>query len=242
MNTINILIPMAGEGSRFQSAGYTTPKPLIEIFNKPMIKHAVESLGVKGRYIFITRKEHKVKEYLEEEFPDSIVLEIDYTTRGSAVTCLLAKEYINSEVPLLITNCDQIMHWDSVSFNSFIENYPHDGFVVTYTEFTNKNSYIEIDNYGFGKRIAEKEVISNISLNGIHYWKHGKDFVSSSIQMIENNETYNNEFYVGPTYNTLIRQGKKIGIYHIPNQQHNAVGTPEDLLNYVDKVFNNEGR
>ena len=79
-----------------------------------------------------------------------------------------------------------------------------------------------------------------MSLNGIHFWKKGSDFVKSAELMIKNNERYNNEFYIGPTYNTLIEQGKKIGIYHIPNEQHHAVGTPEDLLKYTNKLYNYE--
>ena len=239
---INILIPMAGLGSRFSTAGFENPKPLISIFGKPMIEHAVNSLGIIGNYIFITQKEHNLKPHLETIYPGCQVIEIDYLTEGSACTCLLAKEYINDDLPLLITNCDQIMWWDDKSFSTFLKNYPYDGFVVTYTEDTPKNSYVKLDREGFATQFAEKEVISNISLNGIHYWKYGKDFVYSTEKMIENKEKYNNEFYVAPTYNSLINQGKKIGVYHIPNDQHNAVGTPEDLIKYTDRVFDYENK
>jgi dTDP-glucose pyrophosphorylase len=239
---INILIPMAGLGSRFSTAGYENPKPLISIYGKPMIEHAVNSLGIKGNYIFITQKEHNLKLCLESIYPKCKVIEIDYTTEGSACTALLAKKYINNNTPLLITNCDQIMWWDDKSFSTFLKNYPYDGFVVTYTENTPKNSYVKLNREGFATNFAEKQVISNISLNGIHYWKFGKDFVYSTEIMVKNEERYNNEFYVAPTYNTLIKQGKKIGVYHIPNDQHNAVGTPEDLIKYTDRVFDYENK
>lgn len=239
---INILIPMAGLGSRFSTAGYENPKPLISIYGKPMIEHAVNSLGVKGNYIFITQKAHNLKSHLETMYPKCKVIEIDYITEGAACTCLLAEDYIDNNTPLVITNCDQIMWWDDKSFATFLYNYPYDGFVVTYTEDTPKNSYVKLDREGFATQFAEKQVISNISLNGIHYWKHGKDFVYSTKTMIENNERYNNEFYVAPTYNSLIKNGKKIGVYHIPNDQHNAVGTPEDLIKYTDRVYEYENR
>tara|TARA_B100000424_G_C22895434_1_gene476294 strand:+ start:482 stop:1207 length:726 start_codon:yes stop_codon:yes gene_type:complete len=234
---LNILIPMAGLGSRFQTSGYTVPKPLIPIEGKPMIQHAVDTLGVEGDYIFVTQKSHSLKSHLEAMYPGCKVIEIDYITKGSACTCLLAKKYINNDTPLIITNCDQIMWWDDKSFSTFIKNYPYDGLVVTYTSDTPKNSYIKLNRDGFGVELAEKQVISSISLNGIHYWRQGNDFVYSAETMIKNNENYNGEFYVAPTYNSLIKKGKKIGVYHIPNEQHNAVGTPEDLIKYADKTY-----
>ena len=234
---MNILIPMAGLGSRFKASGYTVPKPLIPIEGKPMIENAVDTLGIKGNFIFITQKKHNLKSHLQSIYTNCNVIEIDYITKGSACTCLLAKEYINNNLPLIITNCDQIMWWDDKSFATFVENYPYDGFVVTYTSDTIKNSYIRLNRDGFGVELAEKQVISSISLNGIHYWRQGKDFVYSAETMIKNNENYNGEFYVAPTYNNLIKKGKKIGVYHIPNEQHNAVGTPEDLIKYADKTY-----
>ena len=234
---MNILIPMAGLGSRFKASGYTVPKPLIPIEGKPMIENAVDTLGIKGNFIFITQKKHNLKSHLQSIYENCNVIEIDYITKGSACTCLLAKEYINNDLPLIITNCDQIMWWDDKSFATFVENYPYDGFVVTYTSDTIKNSYIRLNRDGFGVELAEKQVISSISLNGIHYWRQGKDFVYSAETMIKNNENYNGEFYVAPTYNNLIKKGKKIGVYHIPNEQHNAVGTPEDLIKYADKTY-----
>jgi NDP-sugar pyrophosphorylase family protein len=239
--SLNILIPMAGKGSRFENSGYTLPKPLIPIEGKTMIENAVDSLGIQGNFIFVTQKSHALKEKLESIYEGCVVLEIDYITDGPACTALLVKDLINNDDPLLITNCDQIMWWDDRNFKNFIENYLHDGFVVTYTETTNKNSYVELDRYGMAKRIVEKEVISDVSLNGIHFWKKGKYFIESSEKMIQNNERYNNEFYIGPSYNELIKSGKKIGIFHIPNLQHNAVGTPEDLIKYTEKLYQNEG-
>ena len=234
---LNILIPMAGRGSRFVTSGYTVPKPLIPIEGKPMIEHAVDTLGIKGNLIFITQTEHDLASHLYNIYPTCKVIEINKVTDGAACTALLAKEYINNDSPLIITNCDQVMWWDDKSFSTFVKNYPYDGFVVTYTSDTPKNSYIKLNREGFGVKLAEKEVISSISLNGIHYWKHGRDFVNSAEDTINRNIRFNNEFYIAPTYNSLIEKGRKIGVYHIPNEQHNAVGTPEDLIKYTDRLY-----
>jgi len=236
---MNILIPMAGSGNRFIKEGYTVPKPLIEFLGKPMIQHAVESLGAKGQYIFVTRKyeneeqNKELKKTLEKIVNDPIILEVDYLTQGPACTCLLAKEHINNTEPLIITNCDQILEWKSKDFFNFLSNTDCDGIVVTYDETTEKNSYIKLDENGYGIELAEKKVISPYSLNGIHYWKEGRHFVESAEQMIEKDIRTNNEFYISTSYNEMIENKMKVGAYHIDRSQHHPTGTPEDLEKYL---------
>jgi dTDP-glucose pyrophosphorylase len=237
---MNILIPIAGLGSRFPN--HSNPKPLINVFGKPMIQAAIDSMAIKGNLIFIVRSQHidqyKIDKKLKEIY-DCNIVSVDYLTEGPACTALLAEHLINNEESLVIANCDQIMHWDSETFKSYCENYPHDGFVVTYFANTNKNSYAKLDKNGFVTNIKEKEIISNISLNGIHFWKRGSDFVSSAKEMISmNDRAPNNEFYIGPTFNYMVSNNSKIGIYHIPNEQHWAVGTEQDLDIYMR--YNND--
>lgn len=233
---MNIVIPMAGLGSRFSDAGYETPKPFIEIEGKSMILQAVETLGFEGQYIFIIRKDEVIKNRMLEIFPESKIIEVDYLTDGPASSVMLAKEHINNDDELIVANCDQIMWWDADTVISQIRVMDYDGVVVTYHETTPKNSYARINRKGFVTKMAEKQVISNVSLNGIHYWKKGKYFVDSTESMVEKNIRFNNEFYVSLTYNQMIESGQKVGIYHIPNEFHNAVGTPNDLYKYFEKI------
>jgi len=233
---MNIVIPMAGLGSRFSDAGYTTPKPFIEIEGKPMILEAVNTLGFEGNYIFIIRKDEYIKNKMKEIFPDSQIIEVDYLTDGPASSVMLAKEFINNDEELIVANCDQIMWWDAETVIKQIRVMDYDGVVVTYHETTPKNSYARINRKGYVTKMAEKQVISNVSLNGIHYWKKGKYFVESTESMVEKNIRFNNEFYVSLTYNQMIEKGLKVGIYHIPNEFHNAVGTPDDLNRYFEKI------
>lgn len=236
---INILIPMAGRGKRFKQKGFEVPKPLIEFKGKTMIEYAIKSLDIKGNYIFIVYKYSdeslniKLSEILNNICSGCRIIEIDYITEGPACSALLAKEFINNDDELIITNCDQIMNWDSSKFINFIKEDKFDGLVVTYDSDTNKNSYIRVDENGYGLELAEKKVISNLSLNGIHYWRKGKYFVESTQSMIEKNIRVNNEFYISQTYNELISKYMKIGNYHIGLDNHHAVGTPEDLEKYL---------
>ena len=159
---MNIVIPMAGLGSRFSDAGYTTPKPFIEIEGKPMILEAVNTLGFEGNYIFIIRKDEYIKNKMKEIFPDSQIIEVDYLTDGPASSVMLAKEFINNDEELIVANCDQIMWWDAETVIKQIRVMDYDGVVVTYHETTPKNSYARINRRGYVTKMAEKQVISNV--------------------------------------------------------------------------------
>jgi len=232
---LNVVIPMAGLGSRFPRSQYPT-KPLIDINGKPMIIRAVESLDLTAKYYFVIRKDKSVEEIKQRinDIVDCTFIEIDYITEGPAVTSLMCSDLMDKDDELVIANCDQIMEWDSKLFLHNARLY--DGCIVTYHSDTTKNSYARLDKKGLVVEIKEKEVISNVSLNGIHYWRRAQYFIDSANEMIEaNDRAPNNEFYVAPTYNYMIKKGLNVGIFHIPNQQHNAVGIPEDLETYLKK-------
>jgi NDP-sugar pyrophosphorylase family protein len=230
----NIIIPMAGLGSRFPQDKYL-PKPLIDVNGKPMIVRAIESLGIQGQYYFIVRKNEYtsiIKDIISKVVPGPRFVEITETTEGPACSALLFKEHIDNDDELVIANCDQIMEWDPTLFYHNVRLY--DGAVVTYYSDTDKNSYARLDRKGHVVEIREKEVISNISLNGIHYWRHGKFFVTSAEAMIAaNDRAPNGEFYIAPTYNYMIKERLTVGIHHIPNEQHHAVGVPVDLERFL---------
>jgi len=231
---MNVIIPMAGEGSRFPKDKYL-PKPLIDINGTPMIIRAIRSLGIEGQYNFIIRKNEymdSVKETISNEVTNPNFIEIDKTTEGPACSALLFKDIINNDDELVIANCDQIMEWNTDLFFHNVRLY--DGAVVTYHSDTDKNSYVRLDKKGQAIQFAEKEVISNISLNGIHYWKKGRYFVDSAEKMIAaDDRAPNGEFYISLSYNHMIEVGLNVGIYHIPNQQHHAVGVPIDLEKFI---------
>lgn len=228
---------MAGRGERFLKDGFTRPKPLINVDNKTMIEYAIESLDIKGNYIFIVYKYSD--ESLNKELNDILnkytdkIISIDYITEGPASSALLAKELINNEEPLIITNCDQIMNWSSTHFLNHLRSSNLDGVVVTYDSITPKNSYIKLKQDGLAQRLAEKEVISKYSLNGIHFWKKGRYFVESTEKMIKKDIRCNNEFYISLSYNEMIENGFSVGVYHIDKNNHHAVGTPDDLETFI---------
>jgi NDP-sugar pyrophosphorylase family protein len=228
----NIVIPMAGLGSRFSAQGYDLPKPLIDVNGVPMIKAVVDSLGIDGNYIFIVQKSHSVEygllDILNEIAPDCTVIEIDGVTDGAARTVLFARELINSDSPLVISNSDQVVVWDSLGFESLLAS---QSVISLFHADDPKWSYAKIIDGIIGE-VAEKIVISNNATVGIYGFSHGSDFVKYAEQMINRNIRTNNEFYVCPVYNEMIGAGQEIIPYFV-DQMH-GLGTPEDLERYLE--------
>jgi HAD superfamily hydrolase (TIGR01509 family) len=232
---LNVVIPMAGHGSRFAEAGYTFPKPLIEVNGKPMIQTVVENLNIEANYTFIVQAEHyeryALKYLLNNIAPNCNVIQVSSVTEGAACTVLLAKDYINNDKPLLLANSDQYVRWDSRDFHYTCENSSMDGCILCFESVHPKWSYARLDTSGTVLEVAEKKPISNNATVGIYYWKHGSEFVKYAEDMIEKNIRVNNEFYVCPVFNQAIENGKKINTYKIDNMW--GLGTPEDLEYYL---------
>ena len=237
-NMINIVIPMAGAGSRFAKAGYAKPKPFIDVLGKPMICHVLDNLCMKdARFILLVRREHYEAEqetvkWIEQHYPVQWVL-IEKLTEGAACTVLHAHRLINNEQPLLIANSDQIVDMNIADFIHDSEIRQFDGSVLCFHDTDTKWSYAKTDDKGLVTEIKEKVVISDNATVGIYYFHEGRTFVESAIDMIVRNERVNNEFYVAPVYNYAIAQGKNFGIYNIDIQQMHGTGTPADLNNYI---------
>jgi len=233
---LNVLIPMAGAGSRFQQAGYTFPKPLIDVNGKPMIQVVVDNLNIDAQYIFVVQKEHRVKYNLDTLLtlivPGCKIVEVDGVTEGAACTTLLAKEYINSDVPLVMANSDQFIEWDSNEFMYKMIEQKVDGGILTFKATHPKWSFAKVNEYGYVTEVAEKNPISDIATVGVYYWAKGSDYVKYAEQMIDKNIRTNNEFYVCPVFNEAIGDGKKIKTFNIEKMW--GIGTPEDLKFFLE--------
>jgi HAD superfamily hydrolase (TIGR01509 family) len=234
--TLNVLIPMAGAGSRFEAAGYTFPKPLIEVRKKPMIQVVVENLNIKANYIYVVQKSHREKYNLDALLslitPGCKIVETEGMTEGAACTALLAKEHINSDAPLFFANSDQFVEWDSNEFLYKMNETDADGGIVTFEATHPKWSFAKIDEQGLVTEVAEKKPISNIATVGYYYWKHGSDFVKYAEQMIDKNDRVNGEFYVAPCFNHAIADGKQIRTFNAKKMW--GIGVPEDLQYFLD--------
>ena len=238
---MNILIPMAGAGSRFQQAGYTFPKPLIDVEGKPMIQVVVENLNIEANYIYVVQKSHREKFNLDTMLnlitPGCRIVETEGITEGAACTALLAKDLIDSDSPLFFANSDQFVEWDSNEFMYKMNETDCDGGIVTFRSAHPKWSFAKIDERGLVTEVAEKNPISDIATVGFYYWKKGSDFVKYAESMIEKEITVNNEFYVCPVFNEAIGDEKQIRIFDVDKMW--GLGTPEDLKHYLENRIKN---
>jgi dTDP-glucose pyrophosphorylase len=234
---LNVIIPMAGAGSRFERAGYTLPKPLIDVNGKPMIQLVVESMNIEATFIYIVQKSHREKYNLDTLLnlitPNCKIVEVDGLTEGAACTVLLAKEYIDNDSQLILMNSDQFIEWDSTEFMYQMNERGFDGAIMCFEDTDPKWSFAKTNDDGLITEVAEKNPISNQATAGIYYFKHGHYFVKYAEQMIDKNIRVNNEFYVCPVYNEFIGDDKKIYNYQIPSKNMWGLGTPEDLNHYL---------
>ena len=237
---INIVIPMAGAGSRFSQAGYQKPKPFIDVAGKPMIVRVLENLAYPdARYILIARKEHidaepaLVKEI--EQTYNATFIPIDKLTEGTACTVLYARKYINNTTPLLIANSDQIVDTNIAEFINDCAGRNLDGSILTFIDSHRdpKWSYAKLNTSNLVTEVREKNAISEYATVGIYLYSRGCDFVDAAIDMFIERDRVNNEYYTCPTYNYAIDNGKKIGIYDIAIEAMHGIGTPDDLQAYL---------
>jgi beta-phosphoglucomutase-like phosphatase (HAD superfamily)/dTDP-glucose pyrophosphorylase len=250
---VNIVVPMAGHGSRFSKVGYTIPKPFIPVFGKPMIEWVITNIlpgnetynstmipsNIVPHFHFIAQAEH-LKHYdlgkiCRSHEIDYTITTVDKVTEGPACTVLLTKEHINNDWPLITINSDQYLDWNINEFYKSLLNPTFDGCINTFIQPNEKDikwSYAKLNENGLVSEVAEKNYISNLATTGVYGWKKGSDFVSCAEEMIQLNERVNNEFYVCPVYNYLIRRGGKVRVFQTKKLW--GLGVPEDLTRFLE--------
>jgi len=234
-------MPMAGEGSRFRNAGWTTPKPLIELNGKPLFVRAIESVKVDGapmKYSLIVRQEH-IDEYdidkgILEILPDAMIYSVEKTTRGAVETCLIAETGIADDDAVVVMDCD--LEFRSEAYKRIIEEALKNenatgGALVSFDSDEPKYSYAELDENGNVVRTAEKEVISNHALCGAYFFASGKEFKEVTHKLLNEPVMLKPEFYVSLLYNYLLAKGDTVKLATM--EDYRSYGTPEELKRYL---------
>jgi NDP-sugar pyrophosphorylase family protein len=234
---LNIVIPMAGAGSRFAKAGYTMPKPLIPVHGVPMIRLVAENVrpSQPARFTYICQRAHVeefgLRETLRAWTPGAEVVEIDGLTEGAACTVLCARHVFGDANPLMIVNSDQYVDVDINDYLDAMETRGLDGMIMTMQASDPKWSFAALDDNRLVTRVAEKEAISTHATVGVYNFRSGADFVRHANAIITHNLRVNNEFYVAPVYNEMIREGGRVGVHDVGTEAAGmyGLGTPADL-------------
>ncbi len=241
MRTLHIIMPMAGEGSRFRNAGWTTPKPLIELKGKPLFVRAIESVKVDDapmKYSLIVRQEH-IDEYaidkgIRDILPDAMIYSVEKTTRGAVETCLMAEAGIADDDAVVVMDCD--LEFRSKSYKRIIEDALKNdnatgGALVSFDSDEPKYSYAALDDNGNVVRTAEKEVISNHALCGAYFFASGREFKEVAHRLLNEPVMLKPEFYVSLLYNYLLAKGDTVKLATM--EDYRSYGTPEELKRYL---------
>jgi len=230
---LNIVLPMAGLGSRFQQAGYTVPKPLIEVRGRPMYAWATDSLPLEfaTRLIFILLASQpefpRLRADIQRRYAkhNPVVLEVPALTAGQAVTVLRAEEFIAHDEPLLIHNADTAFTIDSAwAQQAWRQNC--DGALLVFPSDEKRWSYAREGADGWVTEVREKEVISPWASTGTYWFRRGADFTRLAGERVRIGRKEAAEYYVGPLYNDLIAAGGRVKVF--PIERLYCFGTPED--------------
>jgi dTDP-glucose pyrophosphorylase len=239
---LNIVVPMAGRGSRFADAGYTDPKPLIDVHGKHMIEVVINNLTpiCEHRFIFVCQEEH-VKSYKLNAIFSKVckhyeIVIINGVTEGAAITVLKARNFFDNEQPLMIANSDQ---WVDVDINDYLNDMEQrklDGSMLTMKADDPKWSYAKVDTNGSVSEVVEKVVISDEATVGIYNFAKGSDFCHFADFMVEQDIRSNGEFYVAPVYSFMADKGQNIGVYNIGEEANGmyGLGIPSDLKLFLN--------
>ena len=235
---MNIVILMAGAGKDFEEQGHSYPKYLLEIQNKPIIQRVVESLKNLGsNVICIIRKEDQERFFLGDMMkilcPEVKVITVENLTKGAACTALFAIEDINNDEELLVLNGDQLIKANLFTAIADFRNRKLDGGIVTFKSVHPRWSFAALDAEGLVVETSEKRPISDNATAGCYYYAKGSDFVRACFSVIEKDAETQGFYYISATYNELILEQKKIGIFEIPRKDYISFANYQMYENYL---------
>jgi len=246
---MNVILPMAGRGTRFSNSGYSTPKPFIEILGKPMFLWALKSIaGLDiNKLIIIVLEEHRTKYNLDHllncycNFPFQIIT-LKNVTEGQLCTVMEAEPYVNNEEEILIISSDTLVISDiGEVIKKNISNV--DGIISTMVSDIGDNwSFVKLDSFENVVAVAEKNRISNNISTGLYYFKNSNKFFHYAHLLINRNMRVNGEFYIIPVYELMLNDFLQIKVAN--SLQMWDMGNPEakrifeDALNNKQVLFN----
>ena len=233
---VNIVIPMAGLGSRFAKAGQARPKPLIEVLpGQPMLTFVTRylSLGEPHRFVFVCRSEHVEDFSLESVFKSLVrsfvIATTDDVTQGPACTALLASKFIDNDQELLVAYCDDYL---DERIDEVLYEWRRKKAAAGALLFSSRNprhAYAVTSASGRVLKVAEKERISAKAIAGFYYFREGRDFVRLAKRMVREDRRAKGEFFVSGVYNEFIAEGKRVVSRTIPARNNYSMGVPADL-------------
>ena len=235
---INILIPLAGKNQFFPESEYPFPKPLIEFNGKTMIEHIIDNFSTiekEKQFIFIVNSDDCKKYHLDNVLNiltdhKCKIIKLDNETKGAACSAMMAVEYIANDIPLIISNADQLF---DINIQDVLTNFTGiDAGVITFESIHPRWSYVRLNEKEEVTETAEKRPISKSAIAGFYYFKNGNDFISSASKMIKKDANINGLYYIAPSLNEMVLENKTIKIFKIENSKYHTFYTPLKIKEY----------
>jgi len=243
---MQIIIPMSGFGERFRAAGYTIPKPLIEVEGRPIIQHVVEMFSNEDDFIFICNEDHllnpeyKMKSILQDVALNSSIVSVKPHKLGPVYAVMQALDEINLQKPTIVNYCDFTCYWNYGHFKNFAKRVKADGIIPSYRGFhphtlwSNYYAYVKEHNYR-ASDIQEKQPFTNKPTNefassGTYYFKTGALMQEYFQRCIDEELLVSDEYYVSMVYKPMMQDNLKVYVYEL--QHFMQWGTPSDLNEY----------
>ncbi|OSM02283.1 NTP transferase domain-containing protein [Magnetofaba australis] len=245
---MQIIIPMSGFGERFRRAGYSVPKPLIEVDGKPIIAHVVDLFPGDHEFLFICNQDHldapeyRMREILQDLAPDGRILGIAPHKLGPVHAVRQAFDLIDDAAQCVVNYCDFTCYWDFDHFARFVAESRCDGAIPCYTGFhphmlgSTSYAYVKTPPGSlWGEDIQEKQPYTDtpteeFASSGTYYFRSGALLKQAFDRCVAEDLTIGGEFYVSLTYKPLFADGRNIAVY--PLQHFMQWGTPQDLAEY----------
>lgn len=236
---INVLLPAMGTSAFFKDAYF--PKPLTEINGKTMIELVVDNyrkLEPKN-YIFVFSDDDCRKFHLDSSVriltPASKVIKLSHQTAGALCTCLMAIDYINDDVPLIIANSDQVIDVDYRKALAYFDEVGADAGVLTFPNIHPRWSYVRISGDEVVE-VAEKRPLSKSAIAGFYYYRHGSDFVEAAKKALIKQNNLDGKYYISASMNELILMGKMVGYFDIAKEQYKSFYSPAKIKEYEESI------
>lgn len=241
---MNILVLLAGDSQRFEEAGYSFPKNLVEIDGQSLVEHVLAQLtplADRSRIICLVREDEDRRFHTADVIrlisPAATVLTVAGLESGAACTALLAIEHLVREEPLLVFNGDQLIRRDLSSVVEEFERRDLDGGTIVFHAVHPRWSYVRLDDEGLVVEAAEKRPISTHATAGAYWYRRAGDFVDAVMDMIRKDARVDGRFFVCPAYNEMILQQKRIGVAAIERSEYHSFATPQGVRKYEDEVL-----
>ena len=230
---IQILMPMAGDGTRFNK-GF---KPFIEVNGTPLYQWSLKSLSAIKDYslTFVIKTQdnemYQIEEKLLESHPQANVIILEKSTLGCLETSLQGMEQMDLDLPLIILDSD--LYFNSTSFNEVVSN--TNALLQSSLIYFNSNnpwfSYCELKDQEV-IRTREKEVISNNAIAGAYCFSSARIFMNHGARFITSKTMTKGEYYISPVYNSLIKEGEIIQSYFC--DKYYSLGSPEEVEENIE--------